>query len=131
MNAYSSIRLTPQQTQHICMTFVQLWTNVEDVGPALTNVIQMFCVCWVANQNFISMDIFRCHVTDIAENLRSLHSNIFQFQSIGVHLILIMIHDDAVKRKILLKYFFYVVVYMYEQRLLCKNDYASCIYSAT
>ena len=32
-----------QSTQNICMTFVQCWTNVEDVGPALykcyTNVL--------------------------------------------------------------------------------------------
>ena len=24
-----------QQTQHICITFIQCWTNVEDVGPTL------------------------------------------------------------------------------------------------
>ena len=24
-----------QQTQNICITFVQCWTNVEDVGPTL------------------------------------------------------------------------------------------------
>ena len=32
-----------QQTRNICITFVQCWTNVEDVGPALytcyTNVL--------------------------------------------------------------------------------------------
>ena len=32
-----------QQTQDICVTFVQCWTNVEDVGPTLykcyTNVL--------------------------------------------------------------------------------------------
>ena len=27
-------RLT-QQTQNICITFIQCWTNVEDVGPTL------------------------------------------------------------------------------------------------
>ena len=35
--------LTSQQTQHICITFVQYWTNAEDVGPTLykcyTNVL--------------------------------------------------------------------------------------------
>ena len=34
---------TPQYTQNICITFVQSWANVEDVGPALykcyTNVL--------------------------------------------------------------------------------------------
>ena len=35
-----------QQTQNICITFVQCWTNVEDVGPTCSNGIQMFCVCW-------------------------------------------------------------------------------------
>ena len=33
----------PKETQNICMTFIQRWTNVEDVGPALdkcyTNVL--------------------------------------------------------------------------------------------
>ena len=32
-----------QQTQNICITFIQCWTNVEDVGPTLykcyTNVL--------------------------------------------------------------------------------------------
>ena len=32
-----------RSTQHICVTFVQCWTNVEDVGPTLykchTNVL--------------------------------------------------------------------------------------------
>ena len=32
-----------QQTQFFCITFVQCWINVEDVGPALYN---FFCVCW-------------------------------------------------------------------------------------
>ena len=37
-----------QQIQNICITFVQRWTNVEDVGPSLykINVLQMVCVCW-------------------------------------------------------------------------------------
>ena len=26
---------TTQQTQNICITFVQCWTNVKDVGPTL------------------------------------------------------------------------------------------------
>ena len=34
---------TTQQTQNICITFVQCWTNVKDVGPTLyksyTNVL--------------------------------------------------------------------------------------------
>ena len=35
--------MTPQQTQKNCLTFVQYWTNVVDVGPTLykcyTNVL--------------------------------------------------------------------------------------------
>ena len=27
--------ITSQQTQNICITFIQCWTNVEDVGPTL------------------------------------------------------------------------------------------------
>ena len=33
-----------QQTQDICITFMQRRPNVFDVGPALHEVIQMFCV---------------------------------------------------------------------------------------
>ena len=36
---------TSQQTQNICITIVQCWTNVEDVRRHCTNVIQMLCVC--------------------------------------------------------------------------------------
>ena len=40
---YVSLRCRSPQTQNICITFVQCWTNVEDVGPALckfyTNVL--------------------------------------------------------------------------------------------
>ena len=36
-------RCLTQQTQHICITFIQCWTNVEDFGPTLykcyTNVL--------------------------------------------------------------------------------------------
>ena len=36
-----------QQTQNICITFMQCWTDVEDVGGRhCINVIQMFCACW-------------------------------------------------------------------------------------
>ena len=35
-----------QQSQNICITFIQRRPNVFDVGPTLY-VIQMFCVCWV------------------------------------------------------------------------------------
>ena len=27
--------IPPQHTQNICITFIQCWTNVEDVGPTL------------------------------------------------------------------------------------------------
>ena len=39
--------LQAQQTQNICMIFIQRWTSVEDVGPTLYKcyTIQMFCVC--------------------------------------------------------------------------------------
>ena len=33
-----------QETQNICITFVQCWTTLD---RRCTNVIQMFCVCWV------------------------------------------------------------------------------------
>ena len=42
--------MSTQQTQNICITFIQCWNNIEleDVGPMFqaTNVIQMLCVCW-------------------------------------------------------------------------------------
>ena len=43
--------LLPQQTQEICITFIQRRPNVFDVGPTLHNVIQMFCVYWDVNTN--------------------------------------------------------------------------------
>ena len=33
MRHCATILMPAQQTQNICMTFVQCWTNVEDVGP--------------------------------------------------------------------------------------------------
>ena len=40
---YNNGSPTSQQTQNICITFMQCWTNVEDVGPTLykcyTNVL--------------------------------------------------------------------------------------------
>ena len=41
-----------QQTQDICITFIQRRPNVFDVGPTLHEVIQMFCVYWVSIQAF-------------------------------------------------------------------------------
>ena len=35
-----------QQTQDICITFIQRRPNVFDFGPTLHKVIQMFCVYW-------------------------------------------------------------------------------------
>ena len=35
-----------QQTQDICITFIQRRPNVFDVDPTLHKVIQMFCVYW-------------------------------------------------------------------------------------
>ena len=40
--------IVSQKTQNICIIFIQCWTNVEDVGPTLYKVIQMFCFCWVS-----------------------------------------------------------------------------------
>ena len=39
-----------QQTQHICITFIQRRPSVFDVGPTLYKLIQMFCVYWVSIQ---------------------------------------------------------------------------------
>ena len=39
-----------QQTQNICITFIQHRPNVFDVGPTLYKVIQMFCVYRVSIQ---------------------------------------------------------------------------------
>ena len=41
-----------QQTQDICITFIQRRPNVFDIGPALHKVIQMFCVYRVSIQAF-------------------------------------------------------------------------------
>ena len=43
-------RAMSRQTQNICITFIQCWTNVEDVGPTLykcyTNVLRSLgCIC--------------------------------------------------------------------------------------
>ena len=38
--------LPAQQTQDICITFIQRRPNVFDVGPTLHKVIQLFCVYW-------------------------------------------------------------------------------------
>ena len=39
-----------QQTQDICITFIQRRPNVFNVGPTLHKVIQMFCAYWVSIQ---------------------------------------------------------------------------------
>ena len=39
-----------QQTQNICITFIQRRPNIFYVGPTLHKVIQMFCVNWVSIQ---------------------------------------------------------------------------------
>ena len=46
--------LLPQQTQDICITFIQLRPNVFDAGPTLHKVIQMFCVYWDVNTSLMS-----------------------------------------------------------------------------
>ena len=37
-----------QQTQNICITFVQCWTTSKMLDRLCTNVVHMFCVCWDA-----------------------------------------------------------------------------------
>ena len=46
--------LLPQQTQDICITFIQRRPNVFDVGPTLQKVVQMFCVYWDVNTSLRS-----------------------------------------------------------------------------
>ena len=40
---YITVMKSPRQKQNICITFIQCWSNVEDVGPTLykcyTNVL--------------------------------------------------------------------------------------------
>ena len=43
-----------QQTQDICITFIQRRANVFDVGPTLHKVIQMFYVYWDVNTSLRS-----------------------------------------------------------------------------
>ena len=45
---YPSLYWYPVNTKHL-YDFMQCWTNVEDVGPTLYNVIQMSCVCWAGD----------------------------------------------------------------------------------
>ena len=49
-----------QQTQDICMQFMQCRPNVFDVDPTLHKVIQMFCVYWVTLQTWVSSS-FQIH----------------------------------------------------------------------
>ena len=71
----SSDNGTAQQTKHICKpTFVQCWTNVEDVGPTLYKcyIIQMYCVCSVHTSIVLLLDICNSVEADIAEEIASL-----------------------------------------------------------
>ena len=43
-------RIYTQQTQNICITFVQRRPTTSTLVQHCTNVIQMFCVCWVWSQ---------------------------------------------------------------------------------
>ena len=36
----------PQQTQSLCITFVQCWTKASTLVQHCANVVQMFCVYW-------------------------------------------------------------------------------------
>ena len=38
------MQLLFQQTQNICITFLQCWTNAEDVGPALYKCSNILCL---------------------------------------------------------------------------------------
>ena len=59
---------TSQQTQNICMTFVQCWTNIFNVGSTLckchTNVLLRYCIWWWLN-NSLSYSA-RCHYMAVA-----------------------------------------------------------------
>ena len=63
--------ITTQQTQNICITLVQCWTNVEDVGPTLykcyTNIFGFAGKRPVAFANFHVIDswmeLLACQIT--------------------------------------------------------------------
>ena len=57
--AHGNIRrvsVNSQQTQSFCMTFVQCWTNVEDVGPALYKMLYK-CFVFVGYHKLMTMFI--------------------------------------------------------------------------
>ena len=61
---------TSQQTQNICMTFIQYWTNVEDVCPALykcyTNVL---CLLGLPNVVLlVGQRVRRCTIIETTFN---------------------------------------------------------------
>ena len=63
-----------QQTQNMCITFVQCWSNVKTLGQRCTNVIQMFCVWWVAYRyNMFYKEITRIFTWLIVRNWIILH----------------------------------------------------------
>ena len=45
-HSFSRNMKAAQQTQNICITFVQCWTNVEDVGTTLHKCYTISCVYW-------------------------------------------------------------------------------------
>ena len=63
-----------QHTQNLCITFVQCWSNVKTLGQRCTNVIQMFCVWWVAYRyNMFYKEITRIFTWLIVRNCIILH----------------------------------------------------------
>ena len=52
-NIKSTLLLGTQQTQNICITFVQCWTNVEDVGPTLYKCYaNVLCLLGIQHESF-------------------------------------------------------------------------------
>ena len=49
---HECVMFRSQQTQNICITFIQRRPNVFDVGPTLHKVVQMFSVYWVSTSKY-------------------------------------------------------------------------------
>ena len=59
--------LYPENAKHFCITFVQCWNNIEDVGPTLYKCYTNVCVYWkpvYLSPNSQSDNIIRCHHLD-------------------------------------------------------------------
>ena len=47
-NSQSTSRSQPSKHKNIFITFVQCWTNVEEVGPTMYKCYENVFVCWVS-----------------------------------------------------------------------------------